>query len=728
MEESKVSFKGTFKKQTFRDHKSGFTYFVINTKDEVEKDSFNQVTVCAKIPDYRLGMPLHIDGVWVKDKDRKLPYVKATSVTEVNCGVLATIQFLSNSIPGVGMVMAQNIVDSFGSDIFAFVKEPDAMERLCTIQGISSDIAERIIRTVQSSIYEREMLEYLLHFGVGYSMSAKICDMYGTTALKELKKNPYEVGVKVGLDFEICDAIACENNIEPINVERIKAVLSEAFNKIAGNGHCFTYQKNLIKAAHRVEKNESFKFYIPDALYMNNLATHKDLAIEIANNEERIFSKKLRNAEINVVKQIYRLLQSAIDLPYTNDLVDYAESVCKTKYAVQQRKSFELLRKTGLVIVTGGPGTGKTTTIKGLLCSYTKMKPDAVILMAAPTGRAAQRMTESTGREASTVHKLIELHPCGDSFVCKDAEDPLECDALIIDEMSMMDIELMSFLLSAIPSGALVFLVGDVNQLSSVGPGDVLNDLIKSGVIDYVMLTEVFRQAGDSPIVSNAYLINEGNPNIVCDKSFQVFKCNTEEEAKEIVIEEVFSYWNNQKPFDVQVLTPSHKGVLGVGNLNKEVQSIVNNTSGGYIFGNTTFKVGDKVITLRNNYDKGYFNGDIGTVSAITDCGINIVIGKNEIEFSREDIDDVSLANAITIHKSQGSEYATAIVVLPASPKVMLVRNLLYTAITRGKENVILVCVGDSLKIATAVTETGTRMTALAERLVSAFKEDNCNE
>lgn len=430
--------------------------------------------------------------------------------------------------------------------------------------------------------------------------------------------------------------------------------------------------------------------------------------------------KWMHRAENEVARHLLRLLQASEPLNYDPSVVDWAESTCGIKYAPQQREAFRLVQKTGVAIVTGGPGVGKTTTVNGLISAYEKLNPGKIVRMCAPTGRAAQRMTESTGKEAVTIHRLLEFRPYGNDVAHKNAADPIEADLIVVDEASMLDIELAEIFLGAVKSGTLVLFIGDINQLPSVGPGDVLNDMIASKVIPTVQLTTVFRQGSQSPIIVNSRRINDGLHSAVTDENYNMEIYNSTDAMRIRIGLLASSRYNPCNPFDFQILAPTHKGDVGVAYINQLLQERLNPPSPNkpeMAFGNRIYRVGDKIIMLNNNYSTGYFNGDIGTVQAITAEGVVVKILDKELTLTRTEMEDMNLAYCISIHKSQGSEFKDTVVVLPEKPSNMLQRNLLYTAITRAKKKVWVIAEGFAYREAVETCETGKRNTRLAVKL-----------
>ncbi|NLT13477.1 MAG: AAA family ATPase, partial [Clostridiales bacterium] len=433
-----------------------------------------------------------------------------------------------------------------------------------------------------------------------------------------------------------------------------------------------------------------------------------------------VYLKSLYWNEVNTTNAIRRLMRTARPVDCNpEELCAYAEKICGVKYAEQQREAFQLLKTGGVGIITGGPGTGKTTVIKGLLAAYQKMFPDRVIKLCAPTGRASQRMKEATGREATTIHRLLEYKPFENTATYKNGANPIDADFLFVDEGSMISIDVADLLFSAIRSGTTVLIAGDIDQLPSVGTGNVLNDLIESGVIPVIALKKTHRQAEGSVIIDNAKKIREGYSNLSACDDFEIF-VRDDDEIPDVIEEQFLKYYKTEDVFSAQVLVPARKRQgTGAKDINKRLQAIINTSSKGLTYSDTTFKTGDKVMLMRNNYtaEDAYFNGDVGVVLSTDETGLDLLIDGQKIRIDESQLNDVSLAYATTIHKSQGSEYDVAICVMPSEPSIMLQRNLLYTAITRAKKKVILIAAPNAIDRAVFTRDSVKRQSLLVDRL-----------
>ena len=421
-----------------------------------------------------------------------------------------------------------------------------------------------------------------------------------------------------------------------------------------------------------------------------------------------------------------RLQQASTPQQYDETIPEQIEAECGIRYAEQQKEAFRLLKRSGISILTGGPGTGKTTVINGLIAAYQKLHPNARVKLCAPTGRAAQRMTESTGLEAVTVHRLLDFRPYGQGDVMyKNADNPINAGLIIMDEVSMLDTELLSIFLSAVKSDTSVLFVGDENQLPSVGPGNVLHDMIGAG-IPTVRLSAVYRQSSQSPIIQNAQRINDGNSDLIECSEFGLWFTDNPKNIAHKILSRVCTLYDPQHPFDVQVLTPVRGGDAGVIGLNNMLQQMLNPRREGepeLAFGWARYRLRDKIIMLSNNYEKGYYNGDLGVVTDIADGCLTVDIMGKRIDIEREIMKDVSLSYAMTVHKAQGSEYKHVIIALPYKPANMLQRNLLFTAVTRAKTSVMIISENGALQKAVKTCNARQRNTRLQYLLEKSLKQ-----
>lgn len=706
--------EGFYDKTIMKDEKNGFTIFSLipETAEGIKLNKYGTVTCKGITPPYQKNEYIRVEGDF--DEDIYGPFINITKISEACKNRASSIRYLASSLFGLTYEQASKVVDKYGIDIYAFAEREDAAAQLAQTLGMSERKALVIINSILNTRHWRELFEYGFDKNLSYNTISRIVEAYGGRAKTVLCSDPYEIGMKYGASFATCDAIAFDNGGHPINKKRICTVAKMLLNKYQNSGDVFTYQGDLLEG---IKQQLSLKssFVVPMVVISSALAGFKDICIE-RDSKNRIYLYENKFAEQNVAKQIKRLLDGAKPLPYTDDIVAYAEKECGVTLAPEQRESLGLLKQTGLAILTGGPGTGKTTTMKAIIAAYKKMNPTGCIKLCAPSGRAAQRMSESTGMEASTIHRLLEYKPFGAGGSShKDAQDPIEAELIIVDEGSMVDLSIASMLLSAVKTGSLVLIAGDINQLQSVGCGDVLNDLIKSKVIPVVQLKKVYRQAADSPIISNAYAINNGISQLVEDEHFEIIEC-TAKNITDSICAIVQKYYKPDDPFYVQVLCPTHKGEGGVSKINKKLQEKLNPSKGkSLMYGGTEFRLNDKIIMLKNNPNMGYYNGDVGVVKEVGNSELVVEIQSSRIVLTKDLLDDIKLAYAMSIHKSQGSEFPITIVSLPTCG--MLQRNLLYTGVTRGKETVIIVQEPGNIERSVMRCEVGKRNSMLAERI-----------
>ena len=629
----------------------------------------------------------------------------------------------SGAIKGVGPALAKRIVKKFGADTFRIIEEEP--ERLVEIKGISERIAREISEQMDEKKGMREALIFLQQYGISNALSVKIYDTYGMKLYQVMKENPYQLAEDIhGIGFKMADEIAAKIGIRTDSDFRIRSGILYTLLLASAEGHVYLPKEILLR-------NTSVMLQIPPEvieIQLTNLAMDKKLVIKMEEERVMVYASSYYYAELNCAKMLTEI-DSAVDyFPTEEERVqepEFREQILRKIEKLESNLDLELdeLQRQavveavfhGVFILTGGPGTGKTTTINMIIRYFEREGLD--IFLAAPTGRAAKRMTEATGFEARTIHRLLELNGGLDedgrkaSFT-KNQENPLEADVVIIDEMSMVDIHLFQALLKAVAPGTRLIMVGDVNQLPSVGPGQVLQDLISSKAFSVVGLEKIFRQAQDSDIVVNAHKIHQGESLSLNNKSRDFFLLERNDVNviyKHMIqlIQDKLPGYCRISPFEIQVLTPMRKGSLGVQNLNQILQKYLNPESKDkeeHIFGNTIFRAGDKVMQIRNNYqleweivskynipiDKGVgvFNGDMGIVKEIYNYNQTLVVEFDDLRrviYPFSGLDELELAYAITIHKSQGSEYPAVVMPLLSGPKQLFNRNLLYTGVTRAR-------------------------------------------
>ena len=686
-----------------------------------------------------------------------------TQFKAVSCKILAPDDVVSiqrylgsGAIKGIGETLAARIVKKFGTDTFRIMEEEP--ERLAEVKGISERIAREIYLQMEEKKGMREALLFLQKYGISNTLAAKIYQTYGMRLYGVMQENPYLLAEDiVGVGFKMADEIAAKIGIHTDSDYRIRSGILYTLLQGTSEGHTYLPQKLLLeRAAELLGLTEE---QVEPQLM--NLMMDKKLVIKEKDGVRIVYSMSYYYAELNCAKMLHDL---NISLNGERELLPSEENellrkiknleieLSTTLDELQRKAVLESIRN-GLLILSGGPGTGKTTTINTIIHYFEKEGVD--IYLAAPTGRAAKRMTEATGYEAKTIHRLLELNGLAEddrkrvSFE-RNEENPLETDVLIIDEMSMVDIHLFQALLKAVSVGTRLIMVGDVNQLPSVGPGQVLKDLIESGCFPVVMLQKIFRQAGESDIVVNAHRIHKGQAISMDNKSRDFFFLERNDVAviyKHMVqlITEKLPRYVKAQPYEIQVLTPMRKGNLGVEALNRILQQYMNPPSKQkkeYIHGETIFREGDKVMQTKNNYQleweivsrygipvekgMGVFNGDMGVILEIDDYAQNIVVeidGNRRVCYPFSNMEELELAYAVTIHKSQGSEYPAVIMPLLGGPKMLMNRNLLYTGVTRAKDCVTILGSSETVNAMIANENEQKRFSGLADRICEIMRD-----
>lgn len=658
----------------------------------------------------------------------------------------------SGAVKGVGAALAARIVKKFGADTYRIIEEEP--ERLAEIKGIS----DRKAREIAAALYEkrdaREAMSFLQKYGISNTLAFRIYEAYGARVYGILKENPYQLAEDVhGIGFKIADEIAAKIGIHTDSDFRIRSGLLYTLMLAAAEGHCYLPQSVLLKKAGELLGLEP-ALMEPQ---LGNLAMDKKLVMKMpAPGEEecRVFASTYYYAELNCARMLHDLNVRAEEEQFLpaqeqgiGEKIDRLAQELEIELDALQKKSVLESVRNGIFILSGGPGTGKTTTINVIIRYFLAEGMD--IYLAAPTGRAAKRMTEATGYESRTIHRMLELsgEVSGESRAARferNEGNPLEADVIIVDEMSMVDIFLFQALLKAVTVGTRLIMVGDVNQLPSVGPGQVLQDIMNSGRFPTVVLEKIFRQAGESDIVWNAHRIHAGEELALDNKSRDFFFLERNDtnviykHMIQLITEKLPSYVDAQ-PYDIQVLTPMRKGKLGVETLNGILQRYLNPASAEkkeYTSGETLFRENDKVMQIKNNYqleweivssygipiDKGtgIFNGDIGIIRQINDYAHEVVVEFDEhrrVTYAYAQLDEIELAYAVTIHKSQGSEYPAVIMPLLTGPKMLFNRNLLYTGVTRAKNCVTILGSRRTVQEMVDNNYQNRRYTGLAERI-----------
>ncbi len=735
---------------TYQNPENGYTILKCRVKDYAEL-----VPVIGNLLDVNVGSVLLVEGNWKVDSKYGRQFVAESWEETLPATVYGMEKYLgSGLIKGVGPKFASRIVRKFGTDTFTVIE--DNVQLLIEVEGIGNKRVQMIADSWERQKEVKNVMLFLQENGVSTSYAAKIYKQYGNDSIPVVKENPYRLADDIwGIGFKTADQIATKLGFEKNSFVRLRSGIMYTLSELSNDGHVYAEKKQLIRAASELLEAEEacIVMTMDEMLRKEDLIQEKSIVKLDEKNEpiEAIYLPPFYYAEIGVAGKMRKLATTpATDRLWTGlmkarmesgkeDLsvdVEAIEKKVGMTYDDVQRDAIKLAATAKVMVLTGGPGTGKTTTTHGIISAYKAF--GLRILLAAPTGRAAKRMTEATGLEAKTIHRLLECKP--PEGYQKNEENPLEGDVLIVDECSMIDIVLMNSLLKAIPQNMRLIMVGDVDQLPSVGAGNVLRDIIDSGSFPVVRLTRIFRQAQTSRIIMNAHRINEGKaPDISNGKDTDFFFM--ENEDAEAVVPQIVELVKNKLPNyyhvdsrQIQVLTPMQRGVVGATNLNLALQEALNPTEqeifvrgrGAVMMPKDTlrrsgfaFRADDKVMQIKNNYDKEVFNGDIGIIESVEaeDRTLKVNFDNRIVEYDVTELDEIVHAYATTIHKSQGSEYPIVVMPVLMNHYVMLQRNLIYTGITRAKKILVMVGTKKALSYAIRNVTVSKRNTLLKERL-----------
>jgi exodeoxyribonuclease V alpha subunit len=719
-EPARENLAGLVERVTFHNEDNGFC--VLRVKARGQRDLITVVGHAAAIG---AGEFVQASGRWVNDRTHgvqfRADFLRAAPPTTAE-GIEKYLA--SGMIKGIGPIYARKLVKTFHEQVFDAIEQTP--ERLQEIDGIGPKRAENIVAAWADQKAIREIMIFLHSHGVGTLRAVRIFKTYGADAIRLISENPYRLARDIrGIGFKSADQIAGKLGIEKTAMIRARAGIGYALSEAMDEGHCGLPLSQLVPMAVRLLDVPAE--IIETAL---TLELHDGAVIADSVDGERcIFLAGLHRAERAIAARIKALRSDALPWPTIDaaKAIRWVETKVGITLAASQREAVQLALATKVLVVTGGPGVGKTTLVNAILKIL--MVKGVNVALAAPTGRAAKRLSESTGCEAKTIHRLLEADPVHGGFRRKE-DHPLQCDLLVVDETSMIDVPLMHVLLKAVPNQAALILVGDVDQLPSVGPGQVLADIIGSAAVPVVRLTEVFRQAAESRIIVNAHRINQGRmPEWVQDPAsdFHFIECGDPEDGAakilQIVRERIPTRYGLDPVRDIQVLCPMNRGGLGARSLNIDLQKALNGSGELRVerFG-STYSIGDKVMQVENDYEKDVYNGDLGVVRSIDPETSEMVIefDGREVTYGFGELDEVALAYATTIHKSQGSEYPAVVIPLTTQHYPMLQRNLLYTAVTRGKRLVVIVGQKKALAIAVKGAGAKRRWSKLAEWLNDA--------
>jgi exodeoxyribonuclease V alpha subunit len=714
------ALSGQVERVTFHNEETGFCILKVKVQGRKEP-----VAVLGSLPSVAPGEWVTAQGTWEKDRDHGIQLKAHKLKTQPPTSLEGIEKYLgSGMIKGIGPVYATKLVKKFGAKVFDIIENQS--KRLQEVEGIGRERRQRIKDAWAEQKVVRDIMLFLHSHGLGTNRAVRIYKSYGAEAIELIRADPYRLARDIhGIGFHSADGVAEKLGLEADSLLRARAALEHLLDQATTEGHCALPRRDLLECATRLlEVDEAVVL----AAFERHLKDERILSEKIAG-EEMIFLPLLRDAEERIARQLLRLSKAKEPEPPidVDKAIPWVEEKTGRKLSPSQHDALRTALRSRAVVITGGPGVGKTTLVQSLLRILTAKKLKCIL--AAPTGRAAQRLAEATGLEASTLHRLLEFQPSKGGFQ-RNASNPLKGDVVVVDEVSMVDVPLMSRLLDAMPRKARLILVGDADQLPSVGPGLVLGDIIRSGIIPVVHLREIFRQAGDSRIISGAHAINRGEvPDIIeapKDSDFVFIDREDPEECAATLVSMVRDRLPKHLGLDpiegIQILSPMHRGSLGIKELNLRLQSSLNPRSEYreeyQAYGNI-FRVGDKVIQTSNNYDKEVFNGDIGRIRSMDKEEKQVVVrfGKREVIYEFSDLDELELAYAITIHKSQGSEFPVVVIPLAMQQYLLLQRNLLYTGVTRGKRMVVLIGQKRALGMAVRNESTRHRHGGLLERL-----------
>lgn len=709
---------GQVERITFHSEDTGFSVLKVQTKGENEL-----TTVVGKLPNVSVGEYLVASGDWMMDPTHGRQLRAASIRTSPPESLEGIEKFLgSGLIKGIGPVYAKKLVQQFGKEVLDVIDLRSA--RLQEIEGIGPTRRKQIKKSWEEVKTVREIMTFLMSHGVSTSRAFRIYKTYGEKAMQRVQSNPYCLARDIrGIGFKTADEIAGHFGIDPNSPLRARAGLEHILLESSTQGHCAVPRDELVM---NTSASLNIEMEALEEAVLHGLAEKRLMLETKFTSTPLIYLSALHRAELDLARDLQILNEAKAPLTDADPdkVLTWLQTQLGFTLADKQSDAIRQALVSKVMVITGGPGVGKTTLVNALIKIYEARKMK--VKLSAPTGRAAKRMQETTGHYATTLHRLLIFDPGTGGFK-HDRANPVRGDVFIVDEASMLDLPLANKLISAIPKEAVLILVGDVDQLPSVGPGSVLRDIMQSDRVTVCRLTEIFRQAADSRIITNAHRINKGafpsscspeNPgdfyHIEAESAAEVWS-----KIKGLLRKRLQNHFHLDPLRQVQVLTPMQRGELGAINLNTSIQTLLNPDSEGIERFGISYKVGDRVMQTLNNYEKEVFNGDMGHIVAI-DRGEQLYwveIGGKKIEYSFNELDELTLSYAVTIHKSQGSEYPCVILPLHTQHFMMLQRNLLYTAVTRGKKLVIVIGPSKAIRMAVQKSDTAKRVSLLAERL-----------
>ena len=724
---------GQIERVTYNDAESGYAVLRIAVKGYPDL-----VTAVGTIASPAVGEVLNMRGVWIEHPKFGSQFKIMEYKSFAPSSVKGMEKYLgSGLIKGIGPSIAEKIVSLFGADAFEILDSHP--ERLIEIEGVGEKKAAAIHEAWLEQREVRGVMLFLQSHGIGTGYALRVFRHYGSASVRVLEENPYRLAIDIfGIGFMTADKIASGMGFSRESPLRIRAGVLHVMNELTREGHVFVPVEELTASAAEIlsVSSEVVEKGIEDA------RLNQELIIEWYTDADKkddcaVYLPAFHYAEVHSAKNLCSILSSPFNGQYADPevVIPWVQRELGISFAGRQTEALKTALSSQVMVITGGPGTGKTTLIKAIM--KIRSARGFKIMLAAPTGRAAKRMTEATGHEAKTIHRMLEYTGStmsGGDFM-RNETNPLDCDLLVVDEASMIDQVLFHHLLKAVPKGSSVIFVGDVDQLPSVGPGNVLKDIIDSGVCPVVHLNEIYRQSRESMIVVNAHRINSGEMPFLDERGevsslsdFYFIEESDPDKALEIITRLVTlrmpQKFGLDPVRDIQVLTPMHRGSVGTARLNLELREALNTCQGSKVLRmGRTLQEGDKVMQIRNNYEKDVYNGDIGTVVRIDgeESRVIVEMDSGRVSYDFSELDELTHAYAVSIHKSQGSEYPAVVIPIMTQHYMMLQRNLLYTGITRGKKLVVVIGTRKAVAIAVKNDKTRKRYTRLAERLKSCF-------
>jgi exodeoxyribonuclease V alpha subunit len=720
---SETVVEGVVERITFESAESSFRVLKVAVEGRPQR-----LSVVGTFPAMPLGARIRVRGHIVLDQKHG-EQLRVESLIELAPDTLSGLEkyLASGLIKGVGPKLAQRIVGTFGLESLK-VLDSEA-HRLVEVEGLGAKRRSALVKAWREQRALRDVMVFLQAHGATAALAMRIVRRYGAGAMAVVSRDPYRLALDVhGVGFKTADRIAASIGVATDSPERMQAGVMQVVHDVTEAGHVWTSQEELFGRAAPMLGLEAEDADVAERLgqAMQSLVMASRAVVEAGSESARIvYAAGMHAAEVRLARRLSEIARApARKLDGVEATMRAFESRARVELAPEQRHAVEEAARRQVLVVTGGPGVGKTTIVRAILAVLAGAGVE--VRLAAPTGRAAKRMSEATGAEATTLHRLLEFEPKTATFK-RDRHRPIESGAVVVDEASMLDLPTADALTQAIAPGTRLILVGDVDQLPSVGPGAVLRDVIASLAIPAVRLRQIFRQAARSLIVTNAHRINDGEPPLSppagSSADFFIVERRDPEHARDTLVDLVSQRIPNRFGLDpvrdVQVLTPMNRGPAGALALNDALQAALNPRGDALVRGSRTYRVGDKVMQLRNDYERNVFNGDVGFVTGIDpeEIAMTIRFDDREVAFEAADLDDLVLAYACTVHKSQGCEYPAVVIPLLTTHFVMLSKNLLYTAVTRGKRLVVLICDPRALQIALSQGRREERRTRLAPRL-----------